>query len=69
MDIKVGTRTFLESEVNNSTKRTVSSHSQPSNLYPFISVPIPLQDLYQKMVEIDPKEPTDEENADKAITK
>lgn len=26
-------------------------------------------DLYKKMVDIDPNEPTEEENADKAITK
>ncbi|KAI1725237.1 inositol polyphosphate kinase domain-containing protein [Ditylenchus destructor] len=48
MDIKMGQRTFLMSEVSNKTKRT---------------------DLYKKMVDIDPNEPTEEENADKAITK
>jgi 1D-myo-inositol-triphosphate 3-kinase len=48
MDIKIGSRTFLESEVTNATKR---------------------RDLYQKMVEIDPSEPTDEEKTEEAITK
>lgn len=48
MDVKLGTRTFLESEVTNPVKR---------------------QDLYIKMVGLDPSEPTEEENADKAITK
>ncbi|KAI1731733.1 inositol polyphosphate kinase domain-containing protein [Ditylenchus destructor] len=48
MDIKMGQRTFLMSEVSNKTKRT---------------------DLYKKMVDIDPNEPTAEENVDKAITK
>jgi 1D-myo-inositol-triphosphate 3-kinase len=48
MDIKIGTRTFLESEVANSSKR---------------------KDLYKKMVDIDPNEPTEEEKADEAITK
>lgn len=48
MDIKMGQRTFLMSEVSNKNKRT---------------------DLYKKMVDIDPNEPTEEENSDKAITK
>uniref|UniRef100_A0A1I7RL09 Kinase n=1 Tax=Bursaphelenchus xylophilus TaxID=6326 RepID=A0A1I7RL09_BURXY len=48
MDIKVGCRTFLESEVANTTKR---------------------KDLYKKMVDIDPNEPTDEERQVEAITK
>ena len=48
MDVKIGTRTFLESEVANCSKR---------------------KDLYKKMVDIDPNEPTDEEKADEAITK
>ena len=48
MDIKMGMRTFLESEINNSKLRA---------------------DLYQKMVKIDPKEPTEAENAAGAITK
>lgn len=48
MDVKMGTRTFLEHEVANSKKR---------------------QDLYMKMVQIDPTEPTLEENDEKAITK
>ncbi|KAK2186855.1 hypothetical protein NP493_186g01049 [Ridgeia piscesae] len=48
MDIKMGTRTFLESEVSNSTLR---------------------KDLYEKMIKIDPSEPTAQENEDKAITK
>ncbi|KAI6203448.1 Inositol 1,4,5-triphosphate kinase 1 [Aphelenchoides besseyi] len=48
MDIKIGFRTFLESEVSNTSKRN---------------------DLYKKMISIDPNEPTDEERADEAITK
>uniref|UniRef100_A0A915INT0 Kinase n=1 Tax=Romanomermis culicivorax TaxID=13658 RepID=A0A915INT0_ROMCU len=48
MDIKLGTRTFLESEVSNSKKRS---------------------DLFQKMIQLDPTEPTLEENEEKAITK
>ncbi|CAD6196316.1 unnamed protein product [Caenorhabditis auriculariae] len=48
MDIKVGTRTFLESEVSNSKKRA---------------------DLYEKMIAIDPEEPTDEERKSQSITK
>ncbi|XP_003372761.1 inositol-trisphosphate 3-kinase B [Trichinella spiralis] len=48
MDVKIGTRTFLESEVNNPAKRA---------------------DLYKKMIAIDGNEPTEEEHADKAITK
>jgi 1D-myo-inositol-triphosphate 3-kinase len=41
-------RTFLESEVTNTTKR---------------------KDLYKKMMEIDPDEPTDTERSIEAITK
>ncbi|KAH7728453.1 LFE-2 protein [Aphelenchoides avenae] len=48
MDIKIGTRTFLESEVTNAKKRA---------------------DLYKKMVDIDPDEPTEEERVEEAITK
>lgn len=48
MDVKLGTRTFLESEVKNAVTRS---------------------DLYTKMVELDPSEPTAEEHAEKAITK
>ncbi|PAV83399.1 hypothetical protein WR25_16130 [Diploscapter pachys] len=48
MDIKVGTRTFLESEVSNTKKRA---------------------DLYEKMIQIDPDEPTPEEHKCKEITK
>lgn len=48
MDIKVGCRTFLESEVTNTKKRA---------------------DLYQKMVAIDPTEPTPEEKETGEITK
>lgn len=48
MDIKLGTRTFLESEVNNPKKRS---------------------DLFQKMIQLDPTEPTLKENEEKAITK
>ncbi|KAI6208006.1 Inositol 1,4,5-triphosphate kinase 1 [Aphelenchoides besseyi] len=48
MDIKIGFRTFLESEVSNTSKRN---------------------DLYKKMISIDPNEPTDEERAEEAITK
>jgi 1D-myo-inositol-triphosphate 3-kinase len=48
MDIKMGTRTFKESEVKNQKLRT---------------------DLYDKMVNLDPSEPTEQENIDKGITK
>ncbi|KAI6233049.1 Inositol 1,4,5-triphosphate kinase 1 [Aphelenchoides fujianensis] len=48
MDIKLGFRTFLESEVSNGSKR---------------------KDLFKKMMEIDPTEPTEEERKDEAITK
>ncbi|CAB3407443.1 unnamed protein product [Caenorhabditis bovis] len=48
MDIKIGTRTFLESEVSNTKKRA---------------------DLFEKMVAIDPDEPTDDERQCRAITK
>lgn len=48
MDIKMGIRTFSESEVKNPARRN---------------------DLYLKMIKIDPNEPTAEEHADKAVTK
>ncbi|XP_011505987.1 PREDICTED: inositol-trisphosphate 3-kinase A isoform X2 [Ceratosolen solmsi marchali] len=48
MDIKLGTRTFLESEVSKTTAR---------------------HDLYQKMIVVDPSEPTDEEHEKGAVTK
>lgn len=48
MDIKMGTRTFAESEVTNQKAR---------------------QDLYQKMVKLDPNAPTDEEHSMQAVTK
>lgn len=48
MDIKMGTRTFLESEVDNPKLR---------------------EDLYDKLVKIDPLEPTAEEQSQKAVTK
>nr|CAD2149577.1 unnamed protein product [Meloidogyne enterolobii] len=48
MDIKIGSRTFLESEVANKHKRV---------------------DLYKKMIELAPNEPTDQERQDEAITK
>ena len=48
MDIKIGTRTFLEAEVSNGKKRA---------------------DLYQKMVELAPEEPTQQEHSDGAVTK
>ncbi|KAJ3643020.1 hypothetical protein Zmor_025760 [Zophobas morio] len=48
VDIKMGTRTFLESEVKKTAARV---------------------DLYQKMVAIDPKAPTEEEHRNKAVTK
>ena len=41
MDIKIGTRTFLEAEVANKHKRV---------------------DLYKKMIELAPNEPTDQVN-------
>lgn len=48
MDIKIGCRTFTETEVSNTTLR---------------------EDLYSKMVAIDPSAPTPEEHAQKSITK
>lgn len=48
MDLKLGTRTFLECEMKNSSKR---------------------RDLYEKMIALDPNEPTAEEHAIGAITK
>lgn len=48
MDIKMGTRTFLEDEVSNARART---------------------DLYEKMVRLDPKAPTEAEHAARAVTK
>ncbi|XP_068629495.1 inositol-trisphosphate 3-kinase homolog isoform X2 [Battus philenor] len=48
MDIKMGTRTFLEDEVCNARARP---------------------DLYDKMVRLDPKAPTESEHAARAVTK
>uniref|UniRef100_A0A914UWM3 Kinase n=1 Tax=Plectus sambesii TaxID=2011161 RepID=A0A914UWM3_9BILA len=48
MDVKLGTRTFLEAEVMN---------------------PVLRKDLYQKMIKLDPSEPTEEEHANCAVTK
>lgn len=48
MDIKMGTRTFLEQEAESPTQRP---------------------DLYDKMVKVDPMEPTPEEHAAKSVTK
>lgn len=48
MDIKMGTRTFLETEVINNNARN---------------------DLYEKIVRIDPKQLTEEEHKIKAVTK
>ncbi|XP_046680700.1 inositol-trisphosphate 3-kinase homolog isoform X1 [Homalodisca vitripennis] len=48
MDIKMGTRTFLEDEVQNNKAR---------------------EDLYRKMVALDPDAPTPEEHEMKAVTK
>lgn len=48
MDIKMGRRTFLESEVKNTNLRN---------------------DLYKKMFAVAPNEPTEEEHAQKAVTK
>lgn len=48
MDIKMGTRTFLEKEAASPTERS---------------------DLFDKMVKIDPNEPTEEEKAKKSVTK
>ncbi|XP_065214496.1 inositol-trisphosphate 3-kinase homolog isoform X2 [Planococcus citri] len=48
MDIKMGTRTFLESEVQNTFAR---------------------EDLYLKMIAVDPNAPTAEEHTSRAVTK
>ncbi|ESO84513.1 hypothetical protein LOTGIDRAFT_132004 [Lottia gigantea] len=48
MDIKMGKRTFLESEVKN---------------------PVLRKDLYQKMIDLNPNAPTEEERKQEAITK
>lgn len=48
MDVKMGTRTFLESEVKNMAAR---------------------EDLYKKMVKVDPLAPTSEEHSQQAVTK
>lgn len=48
MDIKMGTRTFLEQEASSPTQRS---------------------DLYEKMIRVDPTEPTAEEHACKSVTK
>lgn len=48
MDVKIGCRTFLESEVANTTLRP---------------------DLYEKMVAVDPRAPTEAEHERKAVTK
>lgn len=48
MDIKMGTRTFLETEVSKTTARP---------------------DLYEKMIAVDPKAPTELEHAARAVTK
>ncbi|XP_076056473.1 inositol-trisphosphate 3-kinase-like protein isoform X2 [Oratosquilla oratoria] len=48
MDIKMGTRTFLESEVSNTKAR---------------------EDLYYKMMKVDPNGPSQEEHTAKAVTK
>ncbi|KAL6954048.1 inositol-trisphosphate 3-kinase, partial [Sarracenia purpurea var. burkii] len=48
MDIKMGTRTFLESEVQNTFAR---------------------EDLYLKMIAVDPSAPTAEEHVSRAVTK
>lgn len=48
MDIKMGRRTFLESEVSNNTYRN---------------------DLYKKMLAVDPNEPTELEHQQQAVTK
>ncbi|CAG9862384.1 unnamed protein product [Phyllotreta striolata] len=48
VDIKMGTRTFLESEVQKTTGRA---------------------DLYQKMIAIDPRAPTEQEHQTKSVTK
>ena len=50
MDIKIGVRTFLETDLNE--KETKPRH-----------------DLYLKLIEIAPNEPTEDERREQAITK
>ncbi len=52
MDCKVGTRTYLETELTKARED-----------------PEPRPDMFEKMIEVDPTEPTEQENAVKAVTK
>ena len=63
MDIKIGTRTFLEDEVGFSPKQFESKKSVKA------TVCKPRRDLYEKMVKEDPEAPTTEETSDEAVSK
>ena len=63
MDIKIGTRTFLEDEVGFSPKQLESKKSVKA------TVCKPRRDLYEKMFKEDPEAPTTEETSDEAVSK
>ena len=63
MDIKIGTRTFLEDEVGFSPKQFESKKSVKA------TVCKPRRDLYEKMFKEDPEAPTTEETSDEAVSK
>ena len=52
MDVKMGTRTYLEEELSEARKK-----AKPRN------------DMYLKMIDVDPEQPTTAEKAEEAVTK